>query len=166
MDSTTARISLKIDRVVIILEVSNDVTGAGAAVAIAEKGSPRHVLLGRTYGCLMLGVNGTAFMIFGLFGGFGPFHVAAFFSLLTVGAGWLPARARSSPGWVERHAYFMSGSYVGLLAAAAGETLSRIPATPFWGMVIFATVAVTVVGLTVMRWRLPAALAACRRGVS
>jgi hypothetical protein len=30
MDSTTARISLKIDRVVIILEFSNDVTGAGA----------------------------------------------------------------------------------------------------------------------------------------
>ena len=136
---------------------------AGAAVAIAEKGTLRHMALGRTYGCLMLGVNGTAFMIFGLFGGFGPFHVAAFFSLLTVGAGWIPARSRSSPRWVERHAYFMSGSYVGLLAAAAAETLSRIPATPFWGMVIFATVAVTVVGVIFMRWSLPAALAPFRR---
>ncbi len=57
----------------------------------------------------------------------------------------------------------MSGSYVGLLAAAAAETLSRIPATPFWGMVIFATVAVTVIGLIVMRWSLPAALAPFRR---
>jgi uncharacterized membrane protein len=136
---------------------------AGAAVAIAEKGTPRHLVLGRTYGWLMLGVNGTAFMIFGLFGRFGPFHVAAFFSLLTVAAGWIPARSRSSHGWVERHAYFMSGSYVGLLAAAAAETLSRIPDSPFWGMVIFATVAVTAVGLIVMRWTLPAALAPWRR---
>ena len=135
----------------------------GAAVAIAEKGTPRHVLLGRTYGCLMLGVNGTAFMLFGLFGGLGPFHVAAFFSLLTVAAGWVPARSRLSRWWVERHAYFMSGSYVGLLAAAAAETLSRIPETPFWGMVIFATIAVTVVGLIVMRWTLPGALAPYRR---
>ncbi len=136
---------------------------AGAAVALAAKGTTRHLWLGRTYGSLMLGVNGTAFMLFGLFGRFGPFHVAALLSLLTVVAGWIPARSRSSRRWIERHAYFMSGSYVGLLAAAAAETLSRLPDTPFWGMVISATVAVSVVGIVVMRRYLPTALAPFRR---
>ena len=136
---------------------------AGAAVAIAAKGTTRHLRLGRTYAFLMLGVNGTAFMLFGLFGRFGPFHAAAFLSLLTVVAGWIPARSRSSRRWVERHAYFMSGSYVGLLAAAAAETLSRIPETPFWGMVISATIAVSVLGIVVMRRYLPRALAPFRR---
>ena len=140
---------------------------AGAAVGLAAKGTTRHLRLGRTYAFLMLGVNGTAFMLFGLFGRFGPFHVAAFLSLLTVAAGWIPARSRSSRRWVERHAYFMSGSYVGLLAAAAAETLGRIPDTPSghpaWGMVISATVAVSVAGFVVMRRYLPTTLAPFRR---
>ncbi len=131
---------------------------AGGVVAMERKGTPRHRRLGRTYGFLMLGVNGTAFMLYGLLGHFGPFHVAALFSLVTIVAGWLPARRRSS-GWVAAHAYMMGGSYVGLLAAAAAETLGRIPNTPFWGMVIAASLAVSIIGAVIMRRRLPATLA-------
>ena len=131
---------------------------AGGLVAMERKGTPRHRRLGRTYGFLMLGVNGTAFMLYGLLGHFGPFHVAALFSLVTIVAGWLPARRRSS-GWVAAHAYMMCGSYVGLLAAAAAETLGRIPNTPFWGMVIAASLAVSIIGALILRRRLPATLA-------
>ncbi len=135
----------------------------GGGVALAGKGSVRHRLLGRTYGALMLGVNGTAFMLYGLFGRPGPFHIAALVSLVGVIAGWIPARRRSSRAWVEYHAYWMSWSYVGLLAAAAAETLSRIPDTPFWGVVIAATLGVVAIGATVINRRLPAILVPFRR---
>ena len=52
--------------------------GAGAAVALARKGTSRHRQLGRTYGFLLIGVNVTAFMIYGLFGRFGPFLTQRF----------------------------------------------------------------------------------------
>ena len=105
--------------------------GAGAAVALARKGTSRHRQLGRTYGFLLIGVNVTALMIYGLFGRFGPFHIFAVISLITVLVGWIPARRRSPDAWIVYHAYFMSWSYVGLLAAAAAETLSRIPTARF-----------------------------------
>ena len=52
----------------------------------------------------------------------------------------------------------MGGSYVGLLAAAAAETLSRIPDSPFWPIVIAASIAVSVVGVTIMLRRIPVTL--------
>ncbi len=133
--------------------------GAGAAVALARKGTSRHRQLGRTYGFLLIGVNVTAFMIYGLFGRFGPFHISAVISLITVLAGWIPARRRSPHAWVVYHAYFMSWSYVGLLAAAAAETLSRIPDSPFWGMVIAASLGIVALGGIIVHRRLPAILA-------
>ena len=136
---------------------------AGAAITIGQKGTLRHRLLGRMYGLLLLGVNVTAFMIYGLFGRLGPFHYLALVSLSTVIAGWIPARRRSPKTWVESHAYFMSWSYVGLLAAAAAETLSRFPDTPFWGMVIAASLAVVAIGATIIHGRLPAILARFNR---
>lgn len=135
----------------------------GAAVALGRKGTRRHVWLGRSYGGLMLGVNATAFLLYGLFGRFGPFHIAALFSLATLVAGWVPMRGRRTRQRVEQHAYWMGGSYVGLLAAAAAETLGRMPGTPFWPMVIAATLAVSVAGAMVMRVRVPVALGRARR---
>ena len=46
----------------------------GAAVAFDRKGTARHRWLGRIYGGLILAVNGTAFMMYELFGRVGPFH--------------------------------------------------------------------------------------------
>ena len=40
----------------------------GGAVAVGRKGTPRHRRMGRWYGGLMLAVNGTALMMYGLFG--------------------------------------------------------------------------------------------------
>lgn len=138
--------------------------GAGAAVALARKGTRRHRYLGRAYALSMLGVVVTAFLIYDLFGGFGPFHFAAVVSLITVVMGWIPARRRRPRAWMEHHAYWMSWSYVGLLAAAAAEVLSRIPDTPFWGMVLAASGAVVALGAVVIRRRVPSILAGLWRG--
>ena len=103
----------------------------GLFVTVANKGTAVHRRAGWIHAASMLGVNVTALMLYQLTGRFGPFHAAAVFSLLTLVAGVVPARRRNGPQWVGRHAYWMSGSYVGLVAAAAAETLTRIPTTPF-----------------------------------
>ena len=95
--------------------------------------------MGRGYGAAMLGVNLTALMIYELFGRFGPFHWTALASLATLLVGYWSVR-RKRPGWRYRHAYFMTGSYVGLLAAAVSETASRVPGWPFGASVIISVI--------------------------
>ena len=138
----------------------------GGAVALSRKGTVRHRNLGRVYAWLMVGVNATAFSIYGLFGRPGPFHAAAFVSLVTIIAGWIPVRRRKPGQWVEIHARWMAWSYVGLLAAAAAETLSRLPDSPFWWMVAGASLAVVAIGAVVINRRLPVALAPYRRAAA
>src|SRR5687768_9346503 len=79
---------------------------AGAAVLLTTKGTRRHRQLGWTYVVSMLLLNVTALMIYRLFGRFGPFHVGAVFSLITVVAGTAAAlgarRARTRRNAVER----------------------------------------------------------------
>jgi uncharacterized membrane protein len=127
---------------------------AGALALLLKKGTRVHRLVGLVYVGSMLGLNGTAFFIYELFGGFGPFHWAASVSLVSVLAGWLPARRRGrSAGWRRRHAYWMCGSYVGLLAAAVSEISTRYLDTPFGPTVVAASALVIVTGL-VLIWRL------------
>ena len=139
---------------------------AGGAVALSRKGTIRHRNLGRVYAWLMVGVNVTAFTLYGLFGRPGPFHVAAMVGLVTVIMGWIPVRRRKPARWVEHHAHWMAWSYVGLLAAAAAETLSRIPESPFWGMVVVGSLGIIAIGAVIIRRRLPAALAPFERAMS
>jgi len=112
----------------------------GAVVlGLGPKGGRQHRQLGWTYVVAMLTVNATAFMIYGLFGGFGPFHVAAIISVTGIVAGTLSARrarrarrARQEllhAHRVEVHYWWMTFSYVGLIAALASEAITRLPAT-------------------------------------
>jgi uncharacterized membrane protein len=112
----------------------------GAAIlAQGPKGGARHRQLGWTYVTVMLTVNATAFMLYGLFGGFGPFHVAAVISLTGIVAGTLAARSARKARLakqvfrrshrVEVHYWWMTFSYVGLVAALASEAITRLPAT-------------------------------------
>lgn len=114
--------------------------GLGAAILLqGPKGGRAHRQLGWTYVAGMLTVNTTAFMLYGLFGGFGPFHVAAIVSLVGIAAGVLAARGarnarRARQGFlrshkVELHYWWMTFSYVGLVAALASEAITRLPAT-------------------------------------
>lgn len=134
---------------------------AGALVFLLPKGTGRHRLVGRVYVVAMLVLNLTALMIFRLFGTFGPFHVAALFSLATVVPAFLTVYLRR-PGWLERHYFLMSFSYVGLLAAAAAEAATRLPRAPFWGAVALSSLLVLAAGAWVVFARAKRALAPFR----
>ena len=123
--------------------------GLGTAVIFRRKGTRVHRWLGRSYVVLMLGLNITAFMIYELFGGFGLFHWMALISFATVLIGYLHAW-RKKPGWKVTHAYFMAGSYVGLIAALAAETLTRTAVLPFLSAVAVSSLAVIVIGVWLM----------------
>jgi uncharacterized membrane protein len=111
---------------------------AGAATLLTRKGTRRHRQIGWLYVASMILLNTSALFIYRLFGGFGPFHVGAIFSLVTVTVGVAAAvgarrhrMARDPVGRarrVEQHYFWMSFSYVGLLAAAVAETVTRLPA--------------------------------------
>jgi uncharacterized membrane protein len=128
---------------------------AGAAVLLTRKGTRRHRQLGWAYVVSMLLLNGTALLIYRLFGRFGPFHAGAIFSFVTVAAGTAAAlgarraRGRRDPvaraRALERHYQWMTWSYVGLAAAAVSEIATRMPALrprPGQGMAFGITVAV------------------------
>ena len=138
---------------------------SGAVVLLRAKGTRRHRQMGWIYVGSMLAVNVTALMIYRLFGGFGPFHVAALFSLATVIAGIIPAvRRRPHDRWLERHYFFMAYSYVGLLAATAAEIGTRLPGArgAFWLAVILASIGVFVIGGAMIRRQVGATLAPFR----
>ncbi len=152
----------------------------GAAVLLTRKGTRRHRQVGWAYVVSMLLLNGTALLIYRLFGRFGPFHVGAVFSFVTVVAGTAAAigarrarvrrdaagRARA----LERHYQWMTWSYVGLAAAAVSEIATRMPALrprPGQGMafgitVAVATLLVVTVGARLIRRRRSALLAPYR----
>ena len=137
---------------------------AGAWVLLRPKGTAIHRRIGWVYAASMLALNGSALLIYRLTGTFGPFHVAALVSLLTLLAGVVSAWRRR-PGdrsWLPRHYFFMTYSYLGLVAAAVAETATRFPAlqavaggpTPaFWSVVVIASVAVFVIGIRMIRRR-------------
>ena len=127
---------------------------AGLMVVFSKKGTRKHRYLGRAYAVLMVAVNATAFMIYELFGGFGLFHWMALLSLATVIIGYIPARTRS-PGWRDRHAYFMSGSFVGLIAAFAAETMTRWLPVPFFAAVGIVSFLVSAIGIYLMLRLIP-----------
>ena len=119
-----------------------------------RKGTRRHRWLGRSYVVAMLGLNGTAFMTYELFGGFGAFHWMAVISLASVLYGYIPTWNKR-PGWKTKHAFFMAGSYVGLIAALAAETFTRTSILPFWWSVWGASLLVIFVGVRIMMSRIP-----------
>ncbi len=126
----------------------------GAAVLLRGKGTRSHRRLGWTYLIAMVLLNVTALAIYRLTGAFGPFHVAAILSLASVTAGIIPAvRRKPAATWVERHYWWMTYSYLGLLAAAVAEVVTRVPGIDFWWTVVVASAAVFVVGAPIIRRR-------------
>lgn len=119
----------------------------GLWVILTRKGTYLHKWLGYAYFFNMLGLNISAFFIYRLTGHFGPFHGAALASLMTLLAGFTPAYLRyPRKGWLELHYEFMNWSYVGLVAAAVSEGLTRLPSSPFWGAVFAGSLVVFVAG--------------------
>lgn len=127
---------------------------AGAVVVFRPKGTRFHRWCGRTYLAAMLVVNVSALSIYDLFGGLGPFHVAAIISLVSVVMGALSAWIRHA-NWRIAHAYWMCWSYVGLLAAAVSESATRYLRFDFGWTVGIATGLVVFAGAMIINRRLP-----------
>lgn len=95
---------------------------AGASVFAFQKGTRRHVLVGRVFGVGMLLVNLPALLLYEASGTLGPFHLLALISLATLTAGLAPLLlGHRGRGHVARHGVFMSWSYVGLVAAGLAQ---------------------------------------------
>lgn len=119
---------------------------AGTAIIFVQKGNRWHRTLGHVYLTNMLALNISALFIYRLYGHFGPFHWMALGSLLVLAVGMVPVFARRPKGrWLELHAAFLNGSFVGLVAATAAEITSRIPGTEaYFGLVVGLTTLVVI----------------------
>lgn len=127
---------------------------AGAAIFLRRKGTRSHKAIGRVYVASMLSLNVTALMLYHLTGRFGPFHVGAIVSGLTVVAGMVPALTRAPKhSWRFFHATFLSWSYVGLLSAFAAEVATRVPGFHFGTAVMVSTLVVTITGAVLIHTR-------------
>ena len=134
---------------------------AGTAVILTKKGTRGHRTLGHVYLTNMIALNVSALFIYELYGRFGPFHWMALTSLLTLIAGMVPVfTRRPKVGWLQLHAAFINGSYVGLVAAFAAEITSRIPGTEahFGPVVGITTVVVIGIGAILIHRNLPQSL--------
>ena len=128
----------------------------GLAVVLRRKGTRVHRRLGQGYVLTMVLLNATALMIYDLYGGFGPFHVASMISLVTVAGGFVPVYLRRPRGgWIHLHAWFMCWSYVGLVAAFVSEVAVRVPGVGFGYAVIVATAVVVAGGAVLISRRVP-----------
>ncbi len=121
---------------------------SGTLVLLMTKGT--HKTIGYTYGIFMLIVNGTAFGLYHLFEGFGPFHFAALISLATLVAGMIPVLLRTQ-SWMSLHLSFMYYSVIGLYAAFASEIMVRIPGISFGPAVGIATSIVMIIAMILFR---------------
>ncbi|WP_163931274.1 DUF2306 domain-containing protein [Paraferrimonas sp. SM1919] len=101
-----------------------------------KKGTRWHKNLGYGYWFAMLALNVSALSLYQRDGQFGPFHIAAVLSLLTLIAGAVPALRRKPKHWLAMHWRFMAWSYVGLVAGALSESIFRLPGMAYWPSIV------------------------------
>jgi len=100
----------------------------GVRVFLSKKGTLDHRHLGWMYLFAMAFVNGAALLTFeDSKDGFGIFHYLALLSLATISIAAVAGRKiRTNRSYVWPHAYIMSWSYAGLLAAAVGQAAAAL----------------------------------------
>jgi uncharacterized membrane protein len=112
--------------------------GAGAAVLLVPKGTHRHRVIGTVYVLALLPVNVAALSLHRE-STFGVFHALAVVSLVTIAVGLSPLLfGKRSPMVLTTHAYCMTWSYAGLIAAGIGQLFATVLAIS--GVVIFGRV--------------------------
>lgn len=137
---------------------------AGGAMFLMKKGGRSHRTLGYLYSAALLLVNLSALSVYHDSEGPGPFHILALVSLFTLSAGILSAFFRKpKTAWMSRHAYFMSWSYVGLVAAGVGQLATAVSELPGVVAVGAPSVVIVLVGGALIHVRVPEALLLPRR---
>lgn len=95
--------------------------GAGAAVLLTPKGTHTHRVIGTVYVTALVLVNVAALSLHRE-SAFGVFHALAVASLVTIAVGLSPLLlGKRSPMVMATHAYCMTWSYAGLVAAGCGQ---------------------------------------------
>ena len=94
---------------------------AGAAVLLLPKGTHTHRAIGTAYVLALVLVNVAALSLHRE-NEFGVFHALAVLSLITIAVGLsLLLLGKRSPPVIATHAYCMTWSYAGLVAAGCGQ---------------------------------------------
>ena len=94
---------------------------AGAAVLPLPKGTHTHRVIGTVYVLALVLVDVAALSLHRE-NAFGVFHALAVVSLVTIAVGLSPLLlGRRSPAGIATHAYCMTWSYAGLVAAGCGQ---------------------------------------------
>ncbi|MFX4229057.1 MAG: hypothetical protein ACFHHU_14680 [Porticoccaceae bacterium] len=94
-------------------------------------------------------------------GGAGPFYILALVSLITLMCGLIPALLRlPATSWLNFHAYFMSWSYVGLVAVGIAQIATMSVNLPAWFTVGLPSIFVVIIGGILIHTGVPKALLA------
>lgn len=132
----------------------------GAVVACRPKGDRKHRITGYFYASSLLLVNVSALSVYDDLPAMGPFHVLALVSLITLTAGITPAVLRRPVSWwLDLHGYFMSWSYVGLVAAGFAQLVTMSSGLPSWLTVGLPSVSIVIIGGALIHTRVPRILA-------
>lgn len=127
----------------------------GLLVLLRRKGTRSHRLLGYAYVAAMAALDLSAFGMYRLFGVFGPFHIAAIVSALTVAAGMRAILKRPrSQRTIELHLVFMYWSVIGLYAAFFSELMVRVRINAAFMILVSCATGATVLLGAVMQRRL------------
>ena len=98
----------------------------GLIQLLRPKRGSGHRARGYAFVYAMLVADGTALLVFQFTGKFNILHAGAIVNLLCVTAAVIPVLRTPRPqNWKNLHYYWMSWSYVGLIAAAATEIVVR-----------------------------------------
>jgi uncharacterized membrane protein len=98
----------------------------GSIQLLRPKRGPAHRARGYAFVYAMLVADGAALLVYRFTGSFNVLHAGALMNLACVVLAMVPVLRSPRPAnWKTRHYYWMSWSYVGLLAAAGTELVVR-----------------------------------------
>ena len=98
----------------------------GFVVLVLPKGTPTHKAIAGVYVLALVLVDAAALSLHRE-DAFGVFHALAVASLVTIAAGLTPLLlGRRSPQVIATHAYCMTWSYAGLVAAGCGQLAASV----------------------------------------
>jgi uncharacterized membrane protein len=124
---------------------------AGLTVLLIPKGTPTHRAVGTAY-LVALGLVNVAALSLHREAAFGVFHGLAIASLLTIGAGLAPLLlGKRSPRAIAFHAFCMTWSYVGLVAAGCGQLSVTVTEDRAWLVPSVIVTVLTAGGLVIAR---------------
>ena len=122
----------------------------GAAVLLTPKGTRTHRKFGTIYVLALILVNVAALSLHRE-ATFGVFHVLAVASLVTIAVGLVPLLlGKWSPPVIATHAYCMTWSYAGLVAAGCGQLAVAVGLdSPAWIVPVVIATVLTISGVII-----------------